>query len=134
MGAYLFFIVCTGLWIVFGWALATRPVVLDRAWVRVRGLPLVAKPVVWIAFFPWLSGLAVWESSWGTPHARRMPSRWSRLAFIVFWASLTFRRRGDPHEHHHTPSRAPRAAPELWPLRPSLLRDVHADVHRLGGR
>ena len=28
MGAYLFVIVCTGLWIVFGWALATRPIVL----------------------------------------------------------------------------------------------------------
>ena len=46
MGAYLFVIVCTGEWIAFGWALATRPIVLDRAWARVRGLPLVAKPVV----------------------------------------------------------------------------------------
>lgn len=45
MGAYLFVIVCTGLWIAFGWALATRPMVLDRAWARVRGRPLVAKRV-----------------------------------------------------------------------------------------
>jgi hypothetical protein len=42
MGAYLFVVVCTGLWIAFGWALATRPILLDRAWDRVRGLPLLA--------------------------------------------------------------------------------------------
>ena len=90
MGAYLFVVVCTGLWIVFGWALATRPIVLDRTWDRVRGLPLVAKPVVWVAFFPWLSGLAVWESHWGTPRARRIAVALVALAFIVFWASMTF--------------------------------------------
>ena len=89
MGAYLFVIVCTGLWIVFGWALVTRPVVLDRAWARVRGLPLFAKPVVWVAFFPWLSGLAVWESRRGTPRARRIAVALVALAFIVFWSSLT---------------------------------------------
>jgi hypothetical protein len=89
MGAYLFFF-CTGLWIVFGWALATRPIVLDRAWVRVRTLPLLAKPVVWIAFFPWLSGLAVWKSRWGTSRARRIAVTLVALAFIVFWSSVTF--------------------------------------------
>jgi hypothetical protein len=90
MGDYLFVIVCTGLWIVFGWALATRPAVLDRAWTRVRGLPLAAKPVVWVAFLPWLSGLAVWESRWGTPRARRIAVALVALAFIAFWSSLTF--------------------------------------------
>ena len=90
MGAYVFVVVCTGLWIVFGWALATRPIVLDRAWARVRGLPLVAKPIVWVALFPWLSGLAVWESPWGTPRARRIAVALVALAFIVFWSSVTF--------------------------------------------
>ena len=90
MGAYLFVVVCTGVWIVFGWALVTRPVVLDRAWARVRGLPLVAKPVVWVALFPWLSGLAVWESRWGTARARRIAVALVALAFIVFWSSVTF--------------------------------------------
>jgi hypothetical protein len=90
MGAHLFVIVCTGLWIAFGWALATRPIVLDRAWDRVRGLPLVARPVVWVALFPWLSGLAVWESDWGTPRARRIAVALVALAFIVFWSSVTF--------------------------------------------
>jgi hypothetical protein len=90
VGAYLFVIVCTGLWIVFGWALATRPAVLDRTWAGVRGLPLIAKPVVWVAFFPWLSGLAVWESNRGTPRARRIAVALVALAFIAFWSSLTF--------------------------------------------
>jgi hypothetical protein len=90
MGAYLFVIVCTGHWIVFGWALATRPAVLDRTWAGVRGLPLIAKPVVWVAFFPWLSGLAVWESNRGTPRARRIAVALVALAFIAFWSSLTF--------------------------------------------
>ena len=90
MGEYLFVIACTSLWIVFGWTLATRPIVLDRAWARVRGLPLVAKPVVWVAFLPWLSGLAVWESRWGTPNTRRIAVGLVALAFIVFWLSMTF--------------------------------------------
>jgi hypothetical protein len=89
MGAYLFVVVCTGLWIVFGWALATRPIVLDRAWDRARGLPLLAKPVVWVALLPWLSGLAIWESNRGTPRARRIAVALVALAFIVFWASVT---------------------------------------------
>ena len=90
MGAYLFVVVCTGVWIVFGWALATRPILLDWAWAGVRGLPLLAKPVVGVAFFPWLSGLAVWESHWGSARARRIAVALVALAFIVFWASVTF--------------------------------------------
>jgi hypothetical protein len=90
MGAYLFVIVCTAIWIVFGWALAARPIVLDHTWGRVRRLPLLAKPVVWVAFLPWLTGLAVWESNWGTPRARRIAVALVALAFIVFWSSVTF--------------------------------------------
>jgi len=90
VGTYLFMIVCTGVWIVFGWALAKRPIALDRSWARVRGLPLVAKPVVWVVLFPWLSGLAVWESRWGTERARHIAVALVALAFIVFWSSVTF--------------------------------------------
>ena len=90
MGAYLFFVVCTAIWIAFGWALATRPAALDRAWAGVRGLPLIAKPVVWIAFVPWLSGLAIWVGGWRSPHARRVLVGLVAVAFIFFWASVTF--------------------------------------------
>jgi hypothetical protein len=90
MSAYLFFTVCTGIWIAFGWALATRPAVLDRTWGRVRGLPLLAKPVVWVALLPWLTGLAVWESNWRTPRARGIAVALVAVAFVVFWSSVTF--------------------------------------------
>ena len=90
MGAYLFFTVCIAIWIAFAWALATKPIVLDRAWVHVRDLPVIAKPVVWVALLPWLSGLAVWESNWRTPRARRIAVALVALAFIVFWSSVTF--------------------------------------------
>jgi hypothetical protein len=73
MGPYVFFFVATGMWVAFGLALAARPVLLDRARAGVRRLPLVAKPVVWIVFLPWLGGLAIWESGWRT--APRAPDR-----------------------------------------------------------
>jgi hypothetical protein len=89
MGPYLFFIVATGIWIAFGWTLAIRPVLLDRAWGGVGRLPLLAKPIVWIAFLPWLSGLAIWESGWRTPRARLIAVLVVALAFIAFWWSGT---------------------------------------------
>jgi hypothetical protein len=64
---------------------AIRPVLLDRAWGGVRRLPLLAKPIVWIAFLPWLSGLAIWESGWRTPRARLIAVVIVALAFIAFW-------------------------------------------------
>jgi hypothetical protein len=94
MGPYVFLIVCTSLWLAFGWALASKPGVLDRTWTGVRGLPLLAKPVVWIAFLPWLSGLAIWESNRGTPRARRLLVLLVAAAFIVFWVSMTFQSGG----------------------------------------
>ena len=93
MGACVFLTVCTGIWVAFGWALLERPVVLDRTWGRVRGLRLLAKPVVWVACLPWLAGLAVWESSWRTRRtrrARRIAVALVAIAFIAFWSSTTF--------------------------------------------
>jgi hypothetical protein len=85
MDGYLFFIFATGIWVAFGWTLATRPVVLDRAWDGVRRLPLRAKPIVWIVLLPWLSGLAIWESGWRSPRARLIAVGVVALAFILYW-------------------------------------------------
>jgi hypothetical protein len=90
MGAYVFFVVCLALWAAFAWAAAARPAVLDQAWGRVRELPLIAQPVVWIALLPWLTGLAVWESHRGTAEGRRMLVVAIAAAFIVFWTAVTF--------------------------------------------
>jgi hypothetical protein len=94
MGAYVFFVVCTSLWLAFGWALASRPAVLDKTWAGVRRLPLLAKPVVWIAFLPWLTGLAIWESNWSVPRARRVLILLVAVGFILFWAITTFQSGG----------------------------------------
>lgn len=90
MGAYLFFVTCVGLWVAFAWAMQQRPAMLDQTWGSVRRLPFVAKPFVWLAFFPWLSGLAIWESDWRTTRARRIAVIVLAVSFIVFWSSVTF--------------------------------------------
>jgi hypothetical protein len=90
MGAYLFYVVCVSIWLAFGWALLERPVVLDRAWAGMQRLPLLVKPVVWVAFLPWVSGLAIWESGWRDPRARRIAVVLVAIAFIVFWTVVTF--------------------------------------------
>lgn len=90
MRDYISYAVCVGLWAAFGWALVSRPVALDRAWRAVRDLPLPVEALAWIAFLPWLSGLAVWESGWRGAHARSLAVLGVAVAFIVFWSILTF--------------------------------------------
>lgn len=87
MGAYVFLIVATSIWVAFGLVLATRPIVLDQTWGRVRALPLAAKPFVWIAFLPWLLGLAAWKSNWRTPRARLILVVLIAAVWMLFWAS-----------------------------------------------
>jgi|SRR5215208_2393927 len=90
MGTYLFYVVCVSIWFAFVWALLARPVVLDRAWVGMHRLPLLVKPLVWVAFLPWLGGLAIWESGWRDAHARRIAVVLVAITFIVFWTIVTF--------------------------------------------
>jgi hypothetical protein len=54
MGGPFFLIVAVGAWLAFGFVLATRPVLLDQMWGAVRSLSSAAKPLVWIAFLPWI--------------------------------------------------------------------------------
>jgi hypothetical protein len=89
MGGYFFLIVAIGAWVAFGFVLATRPVLLDQMWGAVRSLPAAAKPLVWIAFLPWLAGLAAWESNWGTRRVRLIVVVMIAAAWIAFWAAST---------------------------------------------
>jgi hypothetical protein len=50
---------------------------LDAVWSWIRDLPFVAEIVMWVAFFPWLLGTAVWGSSW---------AGWLRLLLVVVFA------------------------------------------------
>jgi hypothetical protein len=48
------------------------------------------KPVISVALLPGLAGLAVWESSWRTPHARGSSVALVAIVFIVFSFSTAF--------------------------------------------
>jgi hypothetical protein len=48
------------------------------------------KPIVWVAFLPWLSGLAIWESGWRTLRARGIAVVLVAVTFIAFWSLVTF--------------------------------------------
>jgi hypothetical protein len=52
------------MWVAFFVLLATDR--LDAVWTWVRDQSLVLEGILWVAFFPWLLGTAVWESSWPT--------------------------------------------------------------------
>jgi hypothetical protein len=90
MGNVISFTFCIAIWGIFGWALLERPRMLDDAWAGVRRTPLVLKPFLWIAFLPWLGGLAIWESGRGTATARRLAVAVLAAAFVAFWSLLTF--------------------------------------------
>ena len=51
-------------WVAFAVALVASQQTLDDVWTSVRGLPLLVEGVVWLLAFPFLVGLAIWQSSW----------------------------------------------------------------------
>jgi hypothetical protein len=64
------FAIFAALWIIFGFALVRSQGSLDRAWAKIRSLPLVVQLVVWLLFLPVMIGLRIWESPW--PAATRL--------------------------------------------------------------
>lgn len=90
MGNLLSLTFGVAIWAIFGWALVQRPVMLDEAWTGVRRAPLALKPFLWLAFLPWLSGLAIWHSGRGSVLARRVAVGALAAAFVAFWSLLTF--------------------------------------------
>jgi hypothetical protein len=75
IGAILWFLWMVGMWLAFFALLFAGQ--LDEIWSSIRDLPLIAEIVLWIAFFPWMLGLAVWTGSWDT---------WIRVALVVTFA------------------------------------------------
>lgn len=51
-------------WAAFGVALIRDRSGLDRAWVRLRRLPLPVQGMAWLLFLPVLVGLRVWRTGW----------------------------------------------------------------------
>jgi hypothetical protein len=62
--AYGSFAIMVGGWVAFAVALVASPQTLDDVWTSVRDLPLVVEGVVWLLGFPFLVGLAIWQTSW----------------------------------------------------------------------
>lgn len=62
--AYFSFAIMVAGWTAFALALLVSQGSLDDVWTAVRDLPLVPELAVWLVGFPFLLGLAIWESGW----------------------------------------------------------------------
>ena len=61
-GSKLWFVWMVGMWIAF--FVLLRSDRLDELAGSIRDLPIIAELVVWLLFFPWVLGTAVWTSDW----------------------------------------------------------------------
>ncbi len=75
-GSKLWFVWMVGMWIVF--FVLLRSDRLDELASTIRDLPIVAELVVWLLFFPWVLGTAVWTSDW---------SEWLRVFLVVLFTA-----------------------------------------------
>jgi hypothetical protein len=64
-----------GMWLAFFALLLADQ--LDGLWDSIRELPLLVEIVLWVAFLPWMLGMAVWTSSWPA---------WVRVVLVVCFA------------------------------------------------
>jgi hypothetical protein len=71
-----------GLWLAFGLALARDPARVDRAWRRLRSLPLPVQALAWLLLLPVLAGIGIWRTSW--PRAARL----TVIAGLACWNLL----------------------------------------------
>jgi hypothetical protein len=72
------FVFMVGMWLAFAGLAVAAPEALDDIWRWAGGLPLVVEAVVWLLLFPWMLGLAVWQSSW---------EDWLRLLLVSCFAA-----------------------------------------------
>ncbi len=73
--ARVWFVFMIAMWAAFFVLLAAAR--LDPLWGAIRDLPLIAQVVLWVPFFPWMLGMAVWASAWAA---------WLRLALVICFA------------------------------------------------
>lgn len=62
LSAMLWFVWMVGTWATFFALLFADK--LEGLWSAIRDLPLVVEIALWVPFFPWMLGMAVWTSSW----------------------------------------------------------------------
>jgi hypothetical protein len=74
-GASLWFVWMVGMWLAFFVLLFANR--LDSLWSAILHLSLVIQVVVWVAFLPWMLGMAVWTSTWAD---------WLRVLLVACFA------------------------------------------------
>ncbi len=82
----LWFVWMEAMWIAFFALLLADE--LPALYDSVRELPLVVEIVAWIAFLPWMLGMAVWTSSWSEVVRVLVV-----LSFAVGWSLLSIPRK-----------------------------------------
>lgn len=75
LGATIWFFWMVAMWVGFFVLVLTDRI--EGAWGVVRDLPLLVELLLWVAFFPWLLGAAVWTSS---------GAGWLRLLLVLIFA------------------------------------------------
>jgi hypothetical protein len=81
--AYASFAVMVGGWVAFAVALVASQQTLGDVGMSVRDLSLLVEGVAWLVGFPFLIGLAIWETSWDEAArlvAIALPMAWSATA------------------------------------------------------
>jgi hypothetical protein len=62
LGATLWFLWMILMWVAFFALLAADR--LGALWSDIRDLPLLVEGILWLLFFPWMLGTAVWTGPW----------------------------------------------------------------------
>lgn len=75
-GAMLWFAWMVGMWALYFLLLFTNR--LDELWSAIHHFPLFVEVVLWVAFLPWMLGMAVWASAWAD---------WLRVLLVVCFAA-----------------------------------------------
>jgi hypothetical protein len=83
-GSGILLLVFAGLWVAFAIAVVRDREGLDRAWERIRGLPLVIQAIAWLLFLPVLAGLWVWRRGWP------LVARLTVIAGVAGWNLIVF--------------------------------------------
>jgi hypothetical protein len=77
IGGWIWFALMVGGWIMFLGVLFFSEATLGELRESVRDLPFVPEILLWLALFPYVLALTVWDSSW---------EDWLRLALVTCFA------------------------------------------------
>lgn len=90
-GGWIWFALMVAAWAAFFALLVLSDPTLAELWVDVRDLPLLGEALAWLAFFPLVLALAVWNADW---------EAWLRLllvaCFALGWSAAFFPRPTNP--------------------------------------